>query len=158
MFGKLKTVDWVLKISLSENTESEIRRLDLALAILLSNFTILTTYRNLTFWLASFKKRNINRNILEEKFHELILLAVSSLADKLNDFSSFLTVSRKLGYICLFIFHIISRPNWFGKWYFPRQKFLIFFLRWFSPVTFWNCWETIVIGTQLVIFWSEIFG
>ena len=32
---------------------------------------------------------------------------VSGLADKSNDFSNFLTVSRKFGYICLYIFHII---------------------------------------------------
>ena len=32
---------------------------------------------------------------------------VSGLADKSNDFSNFLTVSRKLGYVSLYIFHII---------------------------------------------------
>ena len=32
---------------------------------------------------------------------------VSGLADKSNDFNNFLTVSRKFGYICLYIFHII---------------------------------------------------
>ena len=32
---------------------------------------------------------------------------VSCLADKSNDFSNFLMVSRKFGYICLYNFHII---------------------------------------------------
>ena len=32
---------------------------------------------------------------------------VSGLADKSNDFAIFLTVTRKFGYICLYIFHII---------------------------------------------------
>ena len=32
---------------------------------------------------------------------------VSNLADKSNHFSNFLTVSRKFGYICLYIFHVI---------------------------------------------------
>ena len=32
---------------------------------------------------------------------------VSGLADKSNDFANFLTVNRKFGYICLYIFHII---------------------------------------------------
>ena len=31
----------------------------------------------------------------------------SGIADKSNDFSNFLTVSRKFGYTCLYIFHII---------------------------------------------------
>ena len=32
---------------------------------------------------------------------------VSGLADKLDDSSNFLIVSRKFGYICLYIFHIL---------------------------------------------------
>ena len=32
---------------------------------------------------------------------------VSGLTDKSNDFNNFLTVSQKLGYICMYIFHII---------------------------------------------------
>ena len=38
---------------------------------------------------------------------------VSGLEDKLNEFSNFFTVS-KLGYTCLYIFHIIyqSKSNW----------------------------------------------
>ena len=39
---------------------------------------------------------------------------VSVLVDKSNKFSSFLTVSRKFGYICLYIFHILfpNKTNW----------------------------------------------
>ena len=40
---------------------------------------------------------------------------VSSLADKSNDFSDFLTVSRKFGFICLYSYHIIYHQNLFGK-------------------------------------------
>ena len=36
---------------------------------------------------------------------------VSGLAGKSNDFSKFLTVSRKFHYICLYIFHIIYRTK-----------------------------------------------
>ena len=32
---------------------------------------------------------------------------VSGLTDKSNDFNNFLTVSQRLGYICMYIFHII---------------------------------------------------
>ena len=43
-----------------------------------------------------------------KKFDRLIVMDdVSSLADKSKNFVNFLTVSRKFGYICLYIFHII---------------------------------------------------
>ena len=45
---------------------------------------------------------------VKKKNDKLIVMdAVLGLADKLNDFSNFLTVSRKFGHICLHIFHII---------------------------------------------------
>ena len=53
---------------------------------------------------------------LEKKeFDKLIVKDdVSGLEDKSNNFSNFLTVSRKFGYICLHIFHIIypSKSIW----------------------------------------------
>ena len=51
-----------------------------------------------------------NCNIFGEnkKFDRLIVMDdVSGLADKSKNFVNFLTVSRKFGYICLYIFHII---------------------------------------------------
>ena len=51
---------------------------------------------------------------------------VSGLADKLNEFSNFLTVS-KLDYTCLYIFHIIyqSKSNW-QVLLSPIKTFIIF--------------------------------
>ena len=37
----------------------------------------------------------------------IVIDDVSDVADKSNNFSNFLTVSRKFGYICVYIFHII---------------------------------------------------
>ena len=39
---------------------------------------------------------------------------VSGLADKCEDFSNFLTVSRKYGFTCVFVFHTIypGRQSW----------------------------------------------
>ena len=43
-----------------------------------------------------------------KKIDKLIVMDnVSGLTDKSNDFNNFLTVSQKLGYICMYIFHII---------------------------------------------------
>ena len=61
-------------------------------------------------------KDDNNCNIFgEKKIDKLILMNdVSGLADKSNDFSNFLTVNQKSGYICLYIFHIIylSKSIW----------------------------------------------
>ena len=51
----------------------------------------------------------------KKKIDQLIVMdGVSGLADKSNDFSKFLTVSRKFGYMCLYIFYTIylSKSNW----------------------------------------------
>ena len=57
-----------------------------------------------------------NCNIFEEKKIDkpIVMDDVSGLADKLNDFNKFLTVSQKFGYIYLYIFHIIhlSKSIW----------------------------------------------
>ena len=56
------------------------------------------------------KKTNNNCNKFGEnkKFDKpSVTDDVSGLADKSNNFANFLTVSRKFGYICLYIFHII---------------------------------------------------
>ena len=52
---------------------------------------------------------------LVKKIDKLIVMDdVPALADKSNDFSNFLTVSRNFGYICLYIFHItyLSKSIW----------------------------------------------
>ena len=51
----------------------------------------------------------------KKEFDTLIVMGnASGLADKSGDFSSFLTVSRKFGYSCLYIFHILhpNKLNW----------------------------------------------
>ena len=44
----------------------------------------------------------------------IIMDDVSGLADKSQEFSNFLTVSRKYGFSCLYVFHTIypGRQNW----------------------------------------------
>ena len=49
------------------------------------------------------------------KINKLIVMDdVSGLADRSNKFSDFLTVSRKYGFSCLYVFHTIypGRQNW----------------------------------------------
>ena len=44
----------------------------------------------------------------------IVMDDVSGLADKSQDFSNFLTVSRKYGFSCVYVFHTIypGRQNW----------------------------------------------
>ena len=63
----------------------------------------------------------------------IILDHVSGLADKSEKFSNFLTVTRKYGFSCLYVFHTIysGRQSWemimsqthiFVSWIYPQQQ------------------------------------
>ena len=61
-------------------------------------------------------------------FDKLIVMdGVSGLADKSDEFANFLTVSRKFGLTCVYIFHMIypTRQNW--QMIMSQTKILIFF-------------------------------
>ena len=58
-----------------------------------------------------------------KKIDKLIVMDnVSVLADKSNDFSNFLTPSRKFGYICLYIFHIIYTTKFIWQMILSQTK------------------------------------
>ena len=69
---------------------------------------------------------------LEKKFFDKLIVMddVSGLADKSNDFSNFLTVSRKFGCICLYSFHIIYSTKYICQMIMSQIK--IFFNHQFS--------------------------
>ena len=48
---------------------------------------------------------------------------VSELADKSEEFANFLTVSRKFGMMCVYIFIQFTRQDKTGKLYFHRLKY-----------------------------------
>ena len=108
-------VDWVSKIDLSNNREDEIRQ---CFSYTKVEFHYRNDVEDLNLIIETFQKKTCNKdkktndncNIFGEnkKFFKLIVMDdVSDLADKLNDFANFLTVSRKFRYICLYIFHVI---------------------------------------------------
>ena len=110
-----KSVDWVSKITL-KIIEDKIRSCFAYTTIEfhypddLDEFDVLleTCRRNKKY--IDEQKTNDNCNTFGErkKFDKLIVMDdVSGLADKSHNFSNFLTVCRKFGYICLYIFHII---------------------------------------------------
>ena len=104
--------DWVSKINLSNNREEEIRS---CFSYTEVEFRYPNDAEDLnliieTFQKASYdedEKTNDNDNCIifdeNKKFDKLIVMgSVSGLTDKSNDFSNFLTVSPKFGYIYLY--------------------------------------------------------
>lgn len=102
MFRDIDSVDWVSKIKLDEMRERDIRSF---YSDDISDFNILTeTFQSKNAITVDDNSRN---RFGEKKFDKIIVKDdVSGLADKSKDFSNILTVSRKFGYICLYIFNI----------------------------------------------------
>ena len=70
---------------------------------------LLATYRRKK---SDYIKNNLGENMNLEKI--ILMDVVSGLADRLEEFTNFLTVSRKYGLSCVYIFHTIypTRQNW----------------------------------------------
>ena len=115
-FGSdLLSADQVSKINLPNNRGDEIRQ---CFSYTKVEFHYPNDLEDLNLIIETFqketyeedKKTNNNCNKFGEnkKFDKLSVTDdVSGLADKSNNFANFLTVSRKFGYICLYVFHII---------------------------------------------------
>ena len=130
MFGSnLLGVDWVSKINLTKDREDKIRQ---CVTYTNVHFHYPNNVEELNLHIETFQKETYNKdkkadsdskidgdgcNIFGENknFDKLIVRDdVSGLADKLNNFANFLTISRKFGYIYLYIFHIIylTKSTW----------------------------------------------
>ena len=119
MFGEeMLKVFWVSKINLSEEREESIR----------ASFEDQNVYfhypsdlEDFNFLISDFTQKKSSytdeNNVLRENLivNKLIVVDdVSGLADKSEDFSNFLTVSRKYGFSCVYVFHMIypGRQSW----------------------------------------------
>ena len=116
MLGEIKEVTWLSKITLSRKREKNIRscfvdkQMDFKYPNTLEDFEDLLEFFQR-------KKAPCNKNYLGEniKLDRLIVMDdISGLADRSETFANFLTVSRKFGLTCVYIFHTIypTRRNW----------------------------------------------
>ena len=128
MFGEIKSVDWVSKINLSKNREKEIKFyfedsiINFHYPDNLLDFNILIEILQQETFEIGTKNDENNCNIYGEnrKFEKLIVMDdAPGLADRSNEFNSFMTVSRKFGYTFTLSIHL----NQFGKWYFSDKNF-----------------------------------
>ena len=110
MLGSIKEVYWLSKISLSRDREESISdcfdvRVDFKYPKNLEEFDTL-----LELFQRKREKNSCNENFMGENtlLDRLIVMDnVSGLADKSENFANFLTVSRKFGFTCIYIFHTI---------------------------------------------------
>ena len=112
----MKEVYWISKIELSKDREDNIRdcfpdqvvKFDYPSNV--EEFDdLLEMYR---LRKAEYIENELGENIVLDKL--IVMDDVSGLADKFNEFANFLTVSRKYGVICVYIFHTAypTRQNW----------------------------------------------
>ena len=117
IFGtEIKDVFWVSKMFLSKDREDVIRESFQDQHV---DFSYPQDLDDFDYLLGNFpqNKSEYTKNELggELKIDKLIIMDdVSGLADKSEEFSNFLTVSRKYGFSCLYVFHTIypGRQSW----------------------------------------------
>ena len=129
MFGDVKTVYWISKISLSQEREEKIKK---CLGDEEVNFHYPENLDDFNYLVEAFmqkKSEYVNNEIGEEVItNKLIVMDdVSGLADISDESANFLTVSRKYGVTCVYIFQTIypSRQNW--QMIMSQTQILIFF-------------------------------
>ena len=119
MFGKvINLVFWVSKIRLSGEREDAIRESFSEQTVKFIYPSNLDEFNYLIdFFMSEKMPESENINGLGEKIaiDKLIVMDdVSGLADRCEDFSNFLTASRKYGFSCVYVFHTIypGRQSW----------------------------------------------
>ena len=117
LFGvQIKHVFWVSKIVLSSEREEIIREsfVDQELQFCyphdIEDFNYLI--ENFTQKKSDYLDNEMGENLTIDKL--IVMDDVSGLADKSSDYSNFLTVSRKYGFSCVYVFHTIypNKQNW----------------------------------------------
>ena len=116
LFGDISTVFWISKVSLSEEREEKIRESFENQEVFFNYPENLDDFNYLLECFMQRKADYVNDELGEDmaldKF--IVMDNISGLADKSDVFSNFLTVSRKYGLSCVYIFHTIypNRQNW----------------------------------------------
>ena len=128
LFGDIKEVYWISKIELLADRESNIRdcfkdqNVDFKYPNNVEDFNgLLEIYKQ--------KKPSDHENYLGENVisdRVIVMNDVSSLADRSEEFANFLTVSRKYGLTCVYIFHTIYPPRQYWQILSQTKKFNFF--------------------------------
>ena len=116
LFGDITSVFWISKISLSPEREQKIRESFKDQGVFFNYPENLDNFNDLVEGFMQRKADYVNIELgAYMALDKLIVMDdVSGLADKSDKFSNSLTVSRKYGMSCVYIFHTIypSKQNW----------------------------------------------
>ena len=117
MFGIIKEAYWLCKISLSRDWKRNASdcvnvHVDFKYPKNLEEFDTLLDFSQWKREKNSCNENFMGENMLLDRF--IVMDDVSSLGDKSRNFETFLTVSRKFGFTCIYIFQAIypTRNNW----------------------------------------------
>ena len=135
IFGCIVSADWISKIELSENREQQIRQ---TFGYASVEFHYPNDVGEFFYDVDLLKDNktivNIENDDLEIEENDvldrvIVMDNVSGLVNKSTEFSSFLTVSRKYRYTCVYIFHIIFPHMSNLQMILSKLKLLTFFLQ-----------------------------
>ena len=116
LFGKINEAYWVSKIEFSKEREEKIEESFKDLEV---SFHYPNNIDDFNYLIDVFNRRKsdyVNNDLGEKMILDKLIVmdGFSGLADKSDEFANFLTVSRKYGLTCVYIFHTIYPPrqNW----------------------------------------------
>ena len=116
LFGNVKEIYWISKIELSKDREDNIRNCFTDQILTFQYPNNIEEFDNLLEKYRLKKGQYIENNLAENMIIDKVIVMddVSGLADKSDEFANFLTVSRKYGITCVYIFHTMypTRQNW----------------------------------------------
>ena len=118
LFRDIFEVYWISKITLSDDRENCIKD-SFNNQDVYFNYPDVEDVEDFNYLIEGFMQRKanyVNNELGEEMPLDMLIVMdnVSGLAEKWDIFSNFLTVSRKYGFTCLYIFHTVypKRHNW----------------------------------------------
>ena len=160
MFGDIKEVFWISKIELSRERETNIKECFVGQDVQFNYPNNLEDFD----YLLEMGKRNkatyIENDLGEKRLLDKLIVMddVFGLADKSDDSANFLTVSRKYGITCIYIFDTIyrNRQNW--QMVMSQTEIFIFFLAVSMLVLSLKCYLPLLIDTKTPLYLTEIFG
>ena len=116
LFGDISEIYWVSKFVLSEERKDTIRDSFNDQEVHSNYPANLEDFNYLIKNFMQIKSDYVNNELGEDMLIDCLIVMddVSGLADKSDNFVNFLTVSRKYGFSCLYVFHTIypNRQNW----------------------------------------------
>ena len=117
LFGDVKDVYWISKIGLSKDREEHIRNCFTDRVVKFDYPNNVEEFDDLLETYILRKAEYIENNLGENRVLDKVIVMddVSGLADKSEEFTNFLTVSRKYGMPSVYIFHTVYPTRQIGK-------------------------------------------